>query len=156
MKKVLYLHGLESKQGGKKVDFLSYKFIVHAPDLDYKDDNCFESIYKIIVDNNFDYIIGSSMGGYLGFTMGEIFNIPTILFNPALHSRSFEPYNNFNPSLDNGFHNIILGEFDTVISADKTIEFLHKNNIDSNVEIKPITHRTPLDVFIETINKIIE
>ena len=37
MKKVLYLHGLESKQGGPKVDFLANEFIVHAPKMDYND-----------------------------------------------------------------------------------------------------------------------
>ena len=37
MKKVLYLHGLESKQGGPKVDFLAKEFCVYAPEMDYKD-----------------------------------------------------------------------------------------------------------------------
>ena len=35
MKRVLYLHGLESKQGGEKVDYLASKCIVHAPEMDY-------------------------------------------------------------------------------------------------------------------------
>ena len=35
MKKVLYLHGLESGQGGSKVDYLADNCYVHAPEMDY-------------------------------------------------------------------------------------------------------------------------
>ena len=63
MKKVLYLHGLESKQGGSKVDFLSSICLVSAPVLDYRDSACFQNIHDLVVTNSFDLIIGSSMGG---------------------------------------------------------------------------------------------
>ena len=53
MKKVLYLHGLESDQGGPKVDYLSSKYLVCAPKLDYKDPNCFQNIHKSLSENNF-------------------------------------------------------------------------------------------------------
>lgn len=153
MKKILYLHGLESNQGGSKVDYLSSKYIVHAPKLDYKDPKCFENIFWLLQDGEFDLIIGSSMGGYLAFTMGEVFELPTILFNPALHSRSFEPNNQFKPKLGNTVHYVVLGEFDTVISNDKTCEYLDLNNVLHFKEVKSMSHRTPLDIFINVVEK---
>ena len=153
MKKVLYLHGLESDQGGPKVDYLSSKYLVCAPKLDYKDPNCFQNIHKSLSENNFDLIIGSSMGGYLGFIMGEIFEIPTILFNPALHSRSFEPNNHFKPQLGNTVHHIVLGSKDEFIDPKTTKKMIKDITLNSPQSIKTETvkgmgHRIPLDIFI--------
>ena len=39
MKKVLYLHGLESNQGGPKVEFLAGECAVYAPVIDYREEN---------------------------------------------------------------------------------------------------------------------
>ena len=153
MKRVLYLHGLESSQGGKKVDFLSSQGMVYAPSLDYKDPECFANIYSLILKNDFDLIIGSSMGGYLAFTMGEIFQVPTILFNPALHSRSFEPNNHFKPKLGISFHTVVVGDNDELIDSSKTIEFLEENKIEYKIFHGDHGHRTPLDVFITTFNR---
>ena len=153
MKRVLYLHGLESSQGGKKVDFLSSQGMVYAPDLDYKDPKCFDNIFWLLQDNDFDLIIGSSMGEYLGFIMGEIFEIPTILFNPALHSRSFEPNNHYSPKLGSSFHTVVVGNNDELIDPSKTIEFLEENQINYKSYCGDHGHRTPLSVFITTFNR---
>ena len=62
MKRVLYLHGLESKQGGEKVEFLANECIVHAPEMDYTRKDVFSFLTKKIEDFQPDFIIGSSMG----------------------------------------------------------------------------------------------
>ena len=93
MKKVLYLHGLESKQGGPKVEFLANEFCVHAPAMDYTDPDLSNKVAIYNAGSNFqpDLIIGSSMGGYVADILAEKYGVPAILFNPALHNRSFEP-----------------------------------------------------------------
>ena len=91
MKKVLYLHGLESKQGGPKVDFLANEFCVHAPAMDYTDPYLAIKLAHIMENFQPDLIIGSSMGGYVADILAEKYGKPAILFNPALHSRSIEP-----------------------------------------------------------------
>ena len=48
MKKILYLHGLESPQGGEKVDFLATKSFVHAPSLDYTRADIFDFLIKTV------------------------------------------------------------------------------------------------------------
>ena len=53
MKKVLYLHGLESKQGGSKVEYLASKGAVFAPEMDYHNPQL-----KLILDTMYaDYVI---------------------------------------------------------------------------------------------------
>ena len=56
MKKILYLHGLESPQGGEKVDFLATKSFVHAPDLDYTRADIFDFLIKTVNEFKPDYI----------------------------------------------------------------------------------------------------
>jgi predicted esterase YcpF (UPF0227 family) len=36
MKRIIYLHGLESEPGGPKVSFLAEKGMVYAPAMDYE------------------------------------------------------------------------------------------------------------------------
>ena len=152
MRKILYLHGLESKQGGQKVNYLCSKYLTLAPSLDYKDPECFKEIFNIIEKTKFDLIIGSSMGGYLGFIMGEIFKIKTLLLNPALHSRTFEPKNSYmledSYKYDRIKHQVILGDKDDIINYEKTLLYLKSNEINFSEEIiKSMGHRTTYDVF---------
>ena len=46
IKKIVYLHGLESKAGGPKVDFLATKGLVYAPEINFKTSS---SVPKIMV-----------------------------------------------------------------------------------------------------------
>ena len=47
MKKVVYFHGLESKQGGVKVDLLTRHFLSYAPSMNYED----QAIWKTTLKN---------------------------------------------------------------------------------------------------------
>jgi predicted esterase YcpF (UPF0227 family) len=78
IKKIIYLHGLESSQGGKKVDFLSQNSLVYAPKLDYKNPNEFQRILKEIQAFEPDLIIGSSMGGYVAYQIASHLNISVL------------------------------------------------------------------------------
>ena len=92
MKSVIYFHGLESKPGGIKVEFLDNAVdIVEAPAMDYTQKGVFKEWLDYVKTEQPDLIIGSSMGGYFAYELGKMFDIPVLLLNPALHSRSIEP-----------------------------------------------------------------
>ena len=154
MKKVLYLHGLESGQGGPKVDYLATKAMVCAPELDYTRGDIFSFLIKTVESVKPDLIIGSSMGGYSAYILGALYRIPVVAFNPAFHSRAFEPaFPEFVSSHVCGDARIILGSEDTVINPDRTLEWLkdhimmqHPNIKIENVE--GMGHRVPVDIFI--------
>ena len=155
MKKILYLHGLESKQGGRKVDFLSSECVVHAPVIDYRMLDLHSKIHNIIMDLKPDLIIGSSMGGYVAHEFAKAFSLPAILLNPALHSRSFEPdLDKFILGFDTDSKKrqiVVLGKNDDIINPEVTKEMLGGDERFIIVEGEH-THRTPLDIFINTYN----
>ena len=159
--KILYLHGLESPQGGPKVDFLSKKCFVHAPEMDYTRHDIFDFIIKTVNEFKPDIIIGSSMGGYTAFILGALYKIPVLAFNPALHSRTIEPnYPEFvKHHIPNKF-TVVIGEEDTLIEGNRTLEWLKDNIKDKFVDwkvehVEGMGHRVPLDVFTDMYNKIV-
>ena len=149
MKKIVYLHGLESEPGGPKVSFLATKGTVYAPAMDYKTLDLDEFIHTLGMP---DLIIGSSMGGYVADIIGSRLGSDVLLFNPALHSREIDPeYEYYN----NGYiRTIVLGTEDNVINPELTKKLwsIHGNEAEYD-EIEGMGHRTPLDVFINMYNK---
>jgi predicted esterase YcpF (UPF0227 family) len=144
MRKVLFLHGLESPQGGDKVKYLSANSIVHAPAMKYRTTNW--SIDKLIdlVDScNPDLIVGSSMGGYIADVLGSYTGIEVLLFNPALHSRSLDY--NLKYGKDGYKRTIILGEDDKVINPIRTKELV--GDTAKIVNVVGMGHRTDLNTF---------
>jgi uncharacterized protein len=156
MKKILYLHGLESKQGGKKVDFLASEGAVFAPKVDYKRDDFQNWITNIVETFNPDLVIGSSMGGYVADILSKTFDIPAILFNPAIHSRKFDPnINEWELTFDTKTINrrvVVLGMNDDVVNPQLTKVML-ENNWYYTIEEGEHAHQTPLNIFIDTFNR---
>ena len=156
MKKVLYLHGLESKQGGPKVDFLTKEFCVYAPEMDYQDPMLQNWVDFVMRQFNPDLIIGSSMGGYVADILAQKYGIPAILFNPAVHNRSFEPA--IEPLIEGeqaDFQKkkiVVLGKNDEVIPP-YIAQIMFENNRYYEVVFEEMTHQVPLPIFIDTINK---
>ena len=149
MKKILYLHGLESSQGGSKVEFLASKGAVYAPSMNYESLNLHEFILTLGMP---DLIIGSSMGGYVADVIGSRLGVDVLLFNPALHSRTIpvnhEYYNN--PYK----RTIVLGTLDKVIDPELTKKLWSvAGNVAKYEDIEGMGHRTPLGVFIDMYNK---
>ena len=157
MKKILYLHGLESKQGGKKVDFLASQACVYAPAMDYADPYVEDLLLKMVRAFKPDVIIGSSMGGHAALLLGNYFGISTIAFNPAIHSRSFDPEFNKLSNADPDIYLtpiVILGMEDYVINPLITKEILDDSFIECVIEeVEGMGHRTKLDIFIDIYNK---
>jgi|TARA_B110001469_G_scaffold121005_1_gene130092 predicted esterase YcpF (UPF0227 family) len=149
MKKILYLHGLESKQGGTKVSFLAEKGMVYAPEMNYESLNLHEFILTLGMP---DLIIGSSMGGYVADVIGSRLGVDVLMFNPALHSREIAVNHEY---YSNQYkRTIVLGTEDNIIDPETTKKLwsVHGNEAEYD-EVKGMGHRTPLDIFINMYNK---
>lgn len=150
--KVAYLHGLEANHKGEKPDWLSSRFDESwTPKMDYRDPKLYKKTFNELKKRNPDYLIGSSMGGWFAFLLGSQLGIPTILFNPALQNRSFEP--NVNESTPISVtHNIFFGKSDDVVSPKETQESLKDYK---NQKIKENWydggHRVPFKVFKDAV-----
>ena len=158
-KRVLYLHGLESSNVCSKVDFLKEVSDCYAPSIKYADPYVEDLLLKMVRAFKPDVIIGSSMGGMTALLLGNYFGISTVAFNPAIHSRSFDPefdkLNNADPAL--GFTPVvILGMEDDVINPLITKEILDDAFIDCVIEeVEGMGHRIPLIDFEYIYNKYI-
>jgi len=158
MKRIIYLHGLESQQGGQKVEYLSDKGYVFAPEMDYKlNPDLFQEILEEIKElGEPDLIIGSSMGGYFAYMLASHFeNVEVILFNPALKERSVEFRN-----IVKGKHKVkgtlALSEKDRVVDPKVTLQHLDEIGELENFkieEMKNIGHQVPIYSFRGIYNK---
>jgi len=156
--KILFLHGLESSNKGKKVDFLKERAEVLAPKIDYQDEALEEKLMYIVENFRPDFIIGSSMGGYVGMLLANKYGIKNLLYNPAIHSRSIEPkLNRLNIIDPNHFvdFNIVLGNQDDVIDPNVTESMLLDAEVVCEIERVDMKHRIDFNVFVNMYNKYI-
>ena len=153
MKKILYLHGLESEAGGPKVSFLAEKGMVYAPNMDYVTLDLSEFILTLGMP---DLIIGSSMGGYVADIIGSQLGVDVLLFNPALSNHNRTVIKEFNVDYGSQKYKrtIVLGTEDNVIDPEVTKKLWSVyGNFAEYDEVEGMGHRTPLDVFINMYNK---
>ncbi len=149
MFKIAYLHGLGASNFGPKNEWLKSVAEIFDPQIDYYQKNIYKELRNQIINFNPNIIVGSSMGGYFGYKIGRELNIKTLLFNPAIHSRSMEP--DISGSFEGKFTpkmNFVFGVNDEEINCKKTIAIL-KNEGYKNEDFFILEHRhdTPLEVF---------
>ena len=160
MKKIMYLHGLESSNVCDKVDFLKERAEVLAPSIDYRKSNIEEELMYMVESFKPDLIIGSSMGGHVGLMLANYYKIEAIVFNPAIHSRPIEPKLdrleakdprvNFQPL-------VVLGLEDDVIDPAKSEDILEQVEFHCYIErVEGLGHRIPFYVFVDIYNKYIK
>jgi len=157
--KILFLHGLESSNKGKKVNFLKEQAEVLAPKIDYQDEALEEKLMYIVENFRPDFIIGSSMGGYVGMLLANRYGIKNLLYNPAIHSRSIEPKLNRLNIIDPNYFvdfNIVLGNQDNVIDPNVTESMLLDAEVVCEIERVDMGHRIDYDVFVDMYNKYID
>jgi len=160
MRKIMYLHGLESSNVCDKVDFLKEHNIVLAPSIDYRKPNIEEELMYMVESFQPDLIIGSSMGGHVGLMLGNYYDIEVIAFNPAIHSRPIEPELNRLEARDprvNFQPLIVLGIEDDVINPLITKEILDDALFYCDIEeVEGLGHRIPFYVFVDIYNKYVK
>lgn len=147
--KIVYLHGLDSNNVSPKNDWLKTFSELFDPQIDYRENNIYQNLKSEVAKFKPNLIIGSSMGGYFGYEFAKEFNINAILFNPALHSRSYQPdmtgldNGKFKPSIQ-----FVFGKNDTVINAKITMEILIKEGFtNENFTLLNYGHDTSLEIF---------
>ena len=155
MESVIYFHGLESKPNDIKTQFLNQEVnFLKVPTMDYKKKGIFKEWLDYIKNEKPDLLIGSSMGGYFVMALATHIEIPILVFNPAIHSRTLEI-----EGLKSGIKKlkglVVLGKKDTIIDPNSTMLILRQTPNNLNIEInKDMGHRVTLDVFINMYNKI--
>lgn len=144
--KIAFFHGLESKPGSGKEKFLQSSGDAYTPAMNYKSNFSFQNLLKEVKKRKIDLLVGSSMGGWTAYALSTHTGIPTILFNPAVQGRAFDP--DINLGSKSAKHTVVLGKTDDVIDPKKTEEWIKKNGKGSfSINYENIGHRTPINVF---------
>ena len=138
---ILYLHGLESKLNPAKKAILEKFGLVIAPDLDYHNNpNIFDLLLKVNQEKEINVVIGSGMGGFMGYFIANTIKRPALLFNPALPYRPVQQnIPDFNPINSSTLLHLVLGGLDEIIKADDNLKWISENRIassDINISIK--------------------
>ncbi|WP_283643101.1 YqiA/YcfP family alpha/beta fold hydrolase [Croceibacter atlanticus] len=153
---ILYLHGLDSSLSEEKLKILKPYGNIFYPPLKYRENpNCVDYILKLYKDLKFDAVIGSSMGGFIGFHISNKLNIPALLFNPALAYRSVQQDTEFFISSTPNFKYLVLGVNDDVIRPISTLDFIsHQLETTTSFNLKirqELEHRIPVNIFEEEV-----
>lgn len=152
MKKIAFFHGLESSSNSEKSRWLKDNYDTWAPDMNYEDPGLFDKIYKELLRFKPDLLIGSSMGGWFAYCLSSLTGIRTLLLNPAVHSRSYEPKvrTGKTPSI----HTVLLGKTDSIILPDESKSWFIKNGLgEVNIKMENMGHRSPLSVLQNNMSK---
>lgn len=151
MKRIVFIHGLESILSEEKLSILSKYGEVYAPIVDYKSNsNVIELLLNDDKISGADFIIGSSMGGFMAFYLSSFFNIPALLYNPALYKRSVFQEISSDLLIHPSKKLIVLGKQDDVVSNEEVILFLNTNDLNENIQViyeEDMGHRIPKDKF---------
>ena len=158
---ILYIHGLNSSLIPEKRIIVERFGIVTAPFIDYEaDPNRIEWLYHNHKNKDIDVIIGSSMGGFSGYHLSRLLQVPALLFNPALAERSV--YQNIPKTRSTNGSNlhIVLGAKDDIVDPIKTLSFLAElmdQPQDYKISIRhELEHRIPVSVFEEEVSLFFE
>lgn len=159
MLKTLYLHGLNSFLNDEKRAILEKFTIVTAPTIDYatKPQTYYDLLEKAKKEN-FDVIIGTSMGGFVGYYLSLELGLPALLYNPALPYRSVAMATPDIITQRTTYLKVILGGQDDIIDPKENMALLlaqEKGDIDI-LWRNTLGHRIPSDVFEEEVGAFFE
>jgi len=127
MSNILYVHGYRSKfdRNSKKINTLeSIGTIVYGLDIDYDNETREEILKRLdtfIMDFKIDYVVGTSMGGYIAAQSG----VPYISLNPALHIPGYPPFKSYNSK-----NLILLNKGDELFDSYTSFRELTKGGLD--------------------------
>lgn len=120
MKKILFLHGLESKPGGSKAIYLkSLGYEVLNPWLPANNFSKSLEVAQNSLEEDPDIIVGSSRGGALALAL-ESHNVPLILIAPAW--KRFEVVKNVRAGAV-----ILHSEYDDIVPFEDSQELFRNN-----------------------------
>ncbi len=123
--RILYIHGLDSRPNPERISSLeSNGHQVFALHLDYRTEpSSYLKLKQYAKGEQVEFIVGSSLGGLMGFWLGEELGLPCLLFNPAVYFGR----ENANIQLENRIgcprRWVVIGEKDEVVDPQISYQY---------------------------------
>lgn len=128
--KTLYAHGMHSKPKTWRIEAIKSlglePYTLHFPYYNYTTEEKFIFFKKYIRDNQIEFLVGHSHGGYMVYYLAEMLGLPCLCFNPQL---SLKTAKYITPKIEKRkcpLCLIMLGEDDRLVYAQRTLTFLEK------------------------------
>ena len=151
--RIFYLHGWGGHYDENKAKILA-KFgdEVYYPTINYQSNRGLISMYanEVYSSSVPTLIVGTSMGGYIGFHIANIVRCPALLINPAFYFRSGGELHPSPNCMANDFleKEIVFSSKDEEIDTKRSIKYLKDLGYDNQIKIaEGLSHQIPLDVF---------
>ena len=150
---ILYLHGYNSSNVNERTEWLEqFGELIH-PAMDYRNFPLdYKHIESLFAGVKLDVIVGSSLGGYFGFHLGNYYQVPTILLNPALLMTNIVKPDN-RQRAGEAMHHISLGKYDDIIPPETTKSVLKQFNSRFQITEYEIGHETDFDIFLDVCKR---
>ncbi|WNJ18848.1 YqiA/YcfP family alpha/beta fold hydrolase [Pontibacter sp. G13] len=86
LERILYIHGLDSSPNPERIQILeSMGHSVEALHLDYRNEpNSYGILKAFALESEISFLVGSSLGGMIGYWLGRELGMGSVLFNPAI------------------------------------------------------------------------
>jgi pimeloyl-ACP methyl ester carboxylesterase len=149
----LYIHGLNSTNVNLRTDWLKqYGKVLHPLMAYHNLPLDYQYLDKLVQHYKPEVIVGSSMGGYMAFHLGQYHHIPTILLNPALIMTNIIKPDNRQMAGDT-IHYISLGKNDEIIPPITTKLLLNQWQVPHHIFEYEMGHETDFKIFKEVCLK---
>jgi predicted esterase YcpF (UPF0227 family) len=128
--KTLYIHGLDSHPVPEKLEILTqHDLDVVALHMDYRNEtNVYHTLRKYAQGEQVEFVVGSSLGGFLGYWLAQDLGLPCLLFNPAMN---YIELNEYMPEITNRLcpaRFVVIGAHDETVDPEENIDWFR--NID--------------------------
>jgi len=157
--KTLYIHGLDSYPVPEKTKIMKKAGLsVVALHINYREKlGVYETLKDRILRKKIDFIIGSSLGGYLGYWLAEDTGIPCLLLNPAMEYT--DVFYSKIPTIEEykcPARFIVLGAKDDSVDSKKSLKFFKAKEkeipVQRIVTCDWLGHKIDFDTFGGMVN----
>ncbi|MEL6191361.1 MAG: YqiA/YcfP family alpha/beta fold hydrolase [Bacteroidota bacterium] len=154
--KILYIHGLDSSPNPDRIGYMEEMgHEVVALHLDYREQpDAYHILDKYAREELIEGIVGSSLGGFLGFWLSQHLGVPCLLYNPAMWLDAVElkipaPKKDACPQ-----RYVVLGDEDDVVDPDQNWQFFSQagknQGLQSVIRCQGLGHQIDVRTFQDT------
>jgi len=124
--KTLYIHGLDSHPVPEKLEILKNSGLeVVALHIDYRTEaDAYGILKKYAVEEKVEFLVGSSLGGFVAYWLAEDLGLPCLLFNPAMSFR--DSLGEHMPEINSRLcpaRFVVIGAFDETVDPKENINY---------------------------------
>jgi len=118
---------------------------IYYPSLNYNDPNIYNTLKNIVIENDIDFICGSSIGGLMAFELSARFGIDCICFNPSMEMKS--SYKIRKCKIKNRTSLSIIGRYSKIIDPFETANLIKLYDKNSYIRMLGFGDEVPTNIF---------